>query len=418
MSHTTTYTLGRVLRLTLELKEGRFGLMPEDLFSLAVRQNPKRAFLFVSKVLGKHLPIRPAALLAAGRMLALALDGQNEGQYWTELLREQEVSPFSQVTERLDQARRTLPLEERTLFIGFAETATGLARAVADCYDGEAAYISTTRMTLPGTEPLCFEESHSHASTHLLYLEPSSAFVRGCARAVLVDDELTTGNTALRLVRRLHESYGIRRFALLTLLDNSDGESRRMLEEELGVEIKMVALLQGRICQVESGQLPPSGLEDRRGGTQGTRSIRPMHPTAPGRTGRSLLSAEACAASRRRCRVVADRLGSQDKKTLFLGTGELIYEPALIAGYCGGWAVHSTTQSPVYALAGSAVQSGARFDPPDVYSSAGYLYNVPHGRYHRAVLLSEQEARAPKGLAQVAAYLHDRGIAEVSEVVL
>ena len=69
----TSFTLENNLQLTLELDTPRFGLSPDALFGLAARQNQQRAFLFVSKVLGKHLPIRPGALLAAGKLLALAL---------------------------------------------------------------------------------------------------------------------------------------------------------------------------------------------------------------------------------------------------------------------------------------------------------------------------------------------------------
>ena len=47
----TSFTLENNLQLTLELDTPRFGLSPDALFGLAARQNPQRAFLFVSKVL-------------------------------------------------------------------------------------------------------------------------------------------------------------------------------------------------------------------------------------------------------------------------------------------------------------------------------------------------------------------------------
>lgn len=34
----------------------------DDLLSFAERINPKRAFLFVSKVLGKHIPVAPSVM--------------------------------------------------------------------------------------------------------------------------------------------------------------------------------------------------------------------------------------------------------------------------------------------------------------------------------------------------------------------
>ena len=143
------FSLEPALELELEISETRFGLLPEDLFRLAVRQNTQRAFLFVSKVLGKHLPVEPAALLAAGKLLALAWLDQKDEQGWAGILKGSTASPFFEVWDRLEHSRYSLGMEDRALFLGFAETATGLARAVADCFDGEMAYISTTRVAPP-----------------------------------------------------------------------------------------------------------------------------------------------------------------------------------------------------------------------------------------------------------------------------
>ena len=161
-----TYTVGEALRLTLALERPRFGLTPEDLFSLAVRDNPKRAFLFVSRVLGKHLSRPPAVLLAAGRLLALAMTRDPDcAAWWTDVLTGRTTPPFAQILSRRQAERVDVSEAERTLFLGFAETATGLARAVADCFGGESGYVSTTRLHRPGAY-LTFEETHSHASTH------------------------------------------------------------------------------------------------------------------------------------------------------------------------------------------------------------------------------------------------------------
>jgi hypothetical protein len=42
----------------------------DDLFRVAERRNPKRAFLFVSTVLGRHIPVRPDAHRKALKALA------------------------------------------------------------------------------------------------------------------------------------------------------------------------------------------------------------------------------------------------------------------------------------------------------------------------------------------------------------
>lgn len=414
----TSFTLENNLRLTLELDTPRFGLSPDALFGLAARQNPQRAFLFVSKVLGKHLSIRPGALLAAGKLLALALTGESGGEYWASIINGAADPPFAELWKRLEASRTALPMRERTLFIGFAETATGLGQAVADCFSGEAAYISTTRFAQDGGAPLTFDEAHSHAKTHLLYLDPDDAFLRGCRRAVLIDDEFTTGNTAFRLVERLHAAFGIRHFVLLALLDNSSGAQRRAVEKRLGVEIEMVSLLKSRIVSFKNGEPPVPMLTDLTGAAGSAPVL--WEPGVPlPETGRRLMTQDRLAALRQACRAITDEIGAADAaRTLYLGSGELIYAPALIAGFCGGRAFHSTTQSPVFPLAGSAIVSGVRFDPADCYSAAGYLYNVPDGAYERAYLFAEHGAFVERGARQLTQYLFMRGIKTVTVVML
>lgn len=45
-------------------------LLPDQLFQMAARMNKRRGFLFVSTILGKHLPVLPAISLAGGCALA------------------------------------------------------------------------------------------------------------------------------------------------------------------------------------------------------------------------------------------------------------------------------------------------------------------------------------------------------------
>ena len=49
----------------------KFNIDKTSLFKLAARKNKKRGFLFVSTVLGKHIPVSPNISLLFGRLLAL-----------------------------------------------------------------------------------------------------------------------------------------------------------------------------------------------------------------------------------------------------------------------------------------------------------------------------------------------------------
>ena len=81
--------------LTVRVNQSQF--KPEQLFAFAERRNPKRAFLFVSKVLGRHIPVKPSLMAQAFNQLA------------------------AQIPDHLP---------EPILVIGMAETAVGLGAGV------------------------------------------------------------------------------------------------------------------------------------------------------------------------------------------------------------------------------------------------------------------------------------------------
>ncbi|MFX8055526.1 phosphoribosyltransferase domain-containing protein, partial [Acinetobacter baumannii] len=64
--------------IEIELQRGKLYLQPDknscwqwqDLLGFAERVNPKRAFLFVSKVLGRHIPVSPDVMRHAFTDLA------------------------------------------------------------------------------------------------------------------------------------------------------------------------------------------------------------------------------------------------------------------------------------------------------------------------------------------------------------
>src|SRR5690606_10273304 len=141
------------------------------LFSMALRVNKKRQFLFVSKLIAKHLAVHPVLALGTGSLLASLL------------MEEYALSPIPQSSKIVEMIatgnvchetsreslkyRATLP--ERTVFIGMAETATGLGHAVFHHFD-EASYIHTTREEIKGASPaFVFEEEHSHATSHKVF---------------------------------------------------------------------------------------------------------------------------------------------------------------------------------------------------------------------------------------------------------
>ncbi|MFJ9909056.1 phosphoribosyltransferase [Streptomyces sp. NPDC101152] len=195
-----------------------------DLLGLALRRNPKRAHLLVSNVLGKHVPQSPSVVYGYGFAL---------GRRVRELLGAEEAG--------------------EAVVLGYAETATGLGHSVADGV-GLAPYLHSTRRPVPGVAAAGgFEESHSHATSHLL-LPEDPALLAGDGPLVLVDDEFSTGNTVLNTVRDLHERYPRRRYVVVALVDMRSASDVGRLESfgrEIGARVDLVAAASGRVLLPE-----------------------------------------------------------------------------------------------------------------------------------------------------------------------
>ncbi|WP_406305226.1 phosphoribosyltransferase [Streptomyces sp. NBC_00885] len=217
------------------------------LLGLALRRNPKRAHLLVSNVLGKHVPQSPSVVYDAGYGLG-------------------------------EQVRKLLGDEEaaRAVVLGYAETATGLGHSVADGV-ALAPYLHSTRRPVDGVERAGgFEESHSHATSHLL-LPEDPALLAGDGPLILVDDEFSTGNTVLNTIRDLHERYPRERYVIVALVDmrsEADRERFDRFAEEIGAKVDLVALASGTV------RLPEGVLEKGQALVAEMEALAPR--TAPG----------------------------------------------------------------------------------------------------------------------------------------
>lgn len=190
------------------------------LLGLALRRNPKRAHLLVSNVLGKHVPQRPSVVRDAGHDLGV-------------------------------RVRRLLGDEEaaRAVVLGYAETATGLGHSVADGL-ALAPYLHSTRRPVDGVATAGgFEESHSHATSHLLLPEDPKLLAQD-GPLVLVDDEFSTGNTVLNTIRDLHERHPRERYVVVALVDMRTPADRARLTafaDALGVRVDLITLAAGTV---------------------------------------------------------------------------------------------------------------------------------------------------------------------------
>ena len=245
-----------VERLGVRLRARGAGPDPGALLGLALRNNPRRAQLLVSRVLGKHVPTDPRVVHAAGLLLgalvADALAGCPPRTLPVDLLHDAlRGAPGAAGALHVEARAAVAPEPVDAVVLGFAETATALGHCVAEALGG-ADYLHSTRRPVAGVATAgSFVEEHSHHTGHLL-LPSDPALLAGPRPLVLVDDELSTGRTAVNTIAALHRTAPRAHYVLATLVDLRDDALAGLPD---GVRVDVVALTRARLT------LPPDLAE-------------------------------------------------------------------------------------------------------------------------------------------------------------
>jgi hypothetical protein len=387
----TPLPLGNVvadgLGLTFAVRSSPYALELGALAGLALRENPKRAQLVVSTVLGKHLPVAPRTARGAALLLAALIAGKDG-------LSTQDLHAPGDPVGRFPGA---------PVVLGYCETATSLGHLVADCFAG-ADYAHTTRRTDPSVPVvLTFQEEHSHAVDHALQLTDPGLLDDPARPLVLVDDELTTGRTALNTIEELHRRAPHDRYVVAALLDVRSAAAVAAFDERaagLGVEVEVVSLLAGALTLPDDVAARVSALRTTLEAAPaapvpaGAGRVRVLSGAWPaglplgGRTGTSPADRPAQAAALAGLAdLLAPRLGG---RTLVLGTEELMWAPVRLADLLPGEVVfQSTTRSPVLAadVPGYAVRRAVHFPSPDEPGRPSRLHGLPDEAYDDVVVL-------------------------------
>ena len=407
--------------IEIDITANPFDFALSDLFKMATRINEKRRFLFVSTLLGKHLAVRPQVSLLTGTLLAMLYHHKLTGKEAVELPAVVQALKQPKNAQEVFQAmeNRGIELSEETLFIGFAETATALGHAVFNTFQSKAMYIHTTREVLPDSKPfVTFEEEHSHATSHRVYSEQPEKLLQA-TRIVLIDDEITTGNTVVNIIETLRNKFPhVKQYAVLSILDWRSQQQRaifKQLEETWAITIDFISMMSGQFTCMGEPSLTSKQVEIT---TQRVKEMtlltisEPMEQkyyrsiaengienTSPYllATGRFMLTAKQHATQKHTIKKIAHHLKKlrTDGPALVIGTGEFMYVPMQIACYLGEEVyVQSTTRSPIYCAQepGYTMTEKIAFDSPENNGIVNYLYNVQSHPYSEIFLMVERIA--------------------------
>ncbi|MDR6554133.1 phosphoribosyltransferase family protein [Paenibacillus qinlingensis] len=427
-----TYKIAGDLELHITVTSNPYNIPLDALFAMAARINKKRSFLFVSKVLGKHIPLNPYTSLLSGTTLALLLQQALEGKASEEKVRlavEGLVFPENAEAAYKTVMSERIQLQQPITFIGFAETATAIGHAVYETFGQGSHYLHTTREVIEESPSILqFEEEHSHATAHYGYSD-DPAILGQPEILVLVDDEITTGKTSLNIIRDLQGKYPKKIYYVLALLDwrtEEDILQFAQLEKELQVTIHVISLISGYTKVHGSSESlalqPPSPLAEEPTGALQMFYVNDLFAHAPfagdrpylqhsGRFGLTPVNTEQLDRSITQTaeRLKRKRTGS---KTLCVGTGEFMYIPMRIAAEMGaGVSYQSTTRSPIHVIEQGdyAVKYGHAFPSPEDENVVNFFYNIAYGMYQEIFLFMERET-TPSALEPILRILQAKGL--------
>ena len=355
----------------------------KDLVRIAKRENnTKRNYLVVDPLQGKHVPVEPSKALNLFKSLAEKLQGKYEG--------------------------------ERLLLIGFAETATAIGAQAAITLGTK--YIQTTREVIPDARYLFFSEAHSHATEQKLVKDDIDRVINDIDRIVFIEDEVTTGNTIMNIIKMITKEYQKKiKFAVASLLNGMTEESLKIYQDEK-IELHYLVKTDHSgygavaeqyrcdglyICAIPENHTHESADID----VQSEKNMREHIISIPGwMNARRFVDAKQYEAACKKLAktVITETVVKQGERVLVIGTEEFMY-PALLTGYeieKMGCVVrcHSTTRSPIAVSTEEEYPLHCRYELRSLYDPDRKTFIYDLENYDRVIVMTDAALASLKGL--------------------
>ena len=322
--------------------------------------NQKRNFVLVSRDLAKHYPCN--AVHTVNMCNRLAEKGFNNTRRYGD-----------------------------TVVIAFAETATALgimaASRLKELSPRNGVFlVTTTREALGGG--LCtleFQEKHSHAARQVMYFgDEIKEKLDGCTRLIIIDDELSTGNTALNLGDSIKEKYKINEFTSVEVwsLLNGMGDRDRQKYKSRGIKLVYLEEVNKPAVEEYAGTLD-TGVKITAAGNQKPVITTASVELASGNVRYGVDVLEYTNELKNKLGSIAMNIKCRGYSAVdVIGTEECIYPAVLLADFLTRRfpdtkvTCHSTTRSPIVACNGTLLSDRASL--ASLYDSERltYIYNM------------------------------------------
>ena len=335
----------------------------QTLAHVAKRENNnKRKYLVVDPLQGKHIPVSGS----------------------------ESLSMFDALAQKVREAFLT-DSTDMHLFVGFSETATAIGARLAVTL--ESLYMQTTREILPNSDYLFFTESHSHATEQKLCKNDLDEIIGKIRRIVFVEDEVTTGNTIMKIIEIIEKRYpDTVKFAVASILNGMDDDSLAKYSAK-GIDVIYLVKTHHENYTAIAEQYSENG--EYIGKDVSAADISPIFLDSDYINSRRLCKGEEYGAA---CSALADEIISKVdlegcRTAAVIGTEEFMYPAIYTASRLEALGLsvktHSTTRSPIAVSRDEGYPLRRRFELSSFYDSERTTFIYDLEKYDCVIIITD-----------------------------
>ncbi len=352
----------------------------KNLVAVAKRENnKKRNYLVVNRLQGKHIPVKG-----------------NDAFYI-----------FDSLAQKLEKEYNN----ERLLIVGFCETATAIGARLAVYLN--SGYMQTTREIIDNVQYLFFTESHSHATEQKLVKNDIDSVINNIDRIIFAEDEVTTGNTIMKIINIIENTYPSKiKFSVASLLNGMDAASLNTYNNR-GINVHYLVKTNhssfGEIADSFKGDgeyhtpdISDCGIDCK---DVYTSYINARRLTSGGTYEDSCGKLFDC--------ILKDNDFSYDENVLIAGTEEFMYPALYTAKRLNDMGInavsHSTSRSPIAVSSEDNYPLHKRFELRSLYDSDRVTYIYDLKKYDKVIIITDSPDISQIGLNSLVNALKSAG---------